>query len=349
MTTVGFVIRNSRISAPASISMVSDLPDPCVCQTTPPRPSPSPRRLQTFEHARSRLADRAELVVARDLLGDLSALVLHEDDACSQIIDQCLWIEQPPDHCFQRRRAAFGGPPRHEPAAGAGDGTDAGQHSVRHDQRQIRHEQVRRRLLVAIELFDGDAEVRLGVGWVFEFEQRNRQAVQEDRQVRTDELPRRAGDGELADRPRTSFSSGFSKLTRCARPPRVSPVAASRYSTSTPSVSWAWNQRLFWMSVGCGGCATTRTTSSIASCGRHGLSRCSGGCEAALQDASCPCRPAPPHRRSPRRASSIHPRYRNIQRRYLRRGARWAGTSSFGLILPLFIPRQRCPLHHARQ
>ena len=55
MTIVGLVMRDSRISPPANINMVSDLPEPWVCQITPPRPSPVPdgglRRASTLARA----------------------------------------------------------------------------------------------------------------------------------------------------------------------------------------------------------------------------------------------------------------------------------------------------------
>ena len=70
-----------------------------------------------------------------------------------------------------------------------------------------------------------------------------------------------------------SFAAGLSKSTSRARSPRVSPLLDSRYSISTPSVTSAWNQRLFWISVGCGGRDKIRTTSSMVSCGRSGLRR----------------------------------------------------------------------------
>ena len=54
-TMVGLLKRGSRRSFVASHSIVSDLPDPCVCQTTPPRSSglrPDMRRPSTARTAR---------------------------------------------------------------------------------------------------------------------------------------------------------------------------------------------------------------------------------------------------------------------------------------------------------
>ncbi len=63
---------------------------------------------------------------------------------------------------------------------------------------QVRHEQVGRGLHVMVELVDGDAKVGLGVGRVLQFDHRDRQPVEEHRQVGTDDLARRSGDAELA-------------------------------------------------------------------------------------------------------------------------------------------------------
>ena len=182
--------------------MVSDLPEPWVCQITPPRPSPVSRwRFEVRQHAGARLAHGAELVVARDLLGDLAALVLLEGDAGPQVVHQRPRLEQPADQRLQRRRAAaviVQGPPGHEATATAGDRADAGKHAVRDHQHQVRHEQVGRGLHVAVELVDGDAEVGLGVGRVLELDHRDRQAVEEHGQVRADDFARRPGDAELA-------------------------------------------------------------------------------------------------------------------------------------------------------
>ena len=233
-------------------------------------------RPQARQHAGPRLAHRAELVVARDLLGDLAALVLLEGDAGAQVVDQRPRLEQPPDQRLQRRRAAavvVQRSPGHEAAASAGDRADAGQHPVRDRQHQVRHEQVRRGLHVAVELVDGDAEVGLGVGRVLQLDDRDRQTVQEHRQVRADDLARRPGDAELAHHQQIVRGRVVEVDEARARRRASRRSSASRYSTSTPSVSSAWNQRLFWISVGCGGRDRMRTTSSTVSCGRSGLSR----------------------------------------------------------------------------
>ena len=54
----------SRASARPSITIVSDLPEPCVCQITPPLRVPSRSSCLTRSTA---LADPEELLVARDL------------------------------------------------------------------------------------------------------------------------------------------------------------------------------------------------------------------------------------------------------------------------------------------
>ncbi len=113
------------------------------------------------EHARACPADGAELVVARDLFGDVAALVLLKGDASPEVVDERASVEQPPDQCFQSRRAALfvQGPPRHEAAAPAGDRADAGQHAVRNYQQQVRHEQVGRGVQVPLQLVDCHTEV----------------------------------------------------------------------------------------------------------------------------------------------------------------------------------------------
>jgi hypothetical protein len=74
----------------------------------------------------------------------------------------------------------------------------AGQHPVRNHQDQIRHEQVGRGLLVAVELVDGDAQVGLSVSRILQLDNGDRQPVQEHGQVRANDLARGSGDAELA-------------------------------------------------------------------------------------------------------------------------------------------------------
>ena len=54
-------------------------------------------RFQVVEDARTRFADRAELVIAGNLLRDVATLVFFEHDAGAQIVDQRSWIEQAAD------------------------------------------------------------------------------------------------------------------------------------------------------------------------------------------------------------------------------------------------------------
>ena len=51
-------------------------------------------RLQVIKHACPRLAHRAELVIAGDLLGDLAPFILFKDDTRSQVVDQRGWLKQ---------------------------------------------------------------------------------------------------------------------------------------------------------------------------------------------------------------------------------------------------------------
>lgn len=73
---------------------------------------------------------------------------------------------------------------------------------------------------------------------------------------------------------RKSLFAGLSKSINRARPPRVSPVAASLYSTGAPLMSKSWNQRLFSTSVGWGGRLASNATSALTECGRLGLIPC---------------------------------------------------------------------------
>ena len=202
MTIVGLAMRDSRISPPANINMVSDLPEPWVCQITPPATvARAGGRLEMSKHADARLAQRAELVVARDPLVDLAPLVLLEGDTGAQVVDQRSRIEQATDQRLQGRSAAtlaiVDRAPGHEAAASAGDRADAGQHAVRDDQHQVRHEQVGGGPHVAVELADGYAQIRFVAGRILEFDYRDWQAVQKDCQIRADVRPQRTGYGEL--------------------------------------------------------------------------------------------------------------------------------------------------------
>ena len=159
------------------------------------------RGLEAREHAGARLAQSPELVVARDLLDDLAALVFLEGDAGAQVVHQRTRLEQTADQRLQRRRTAAvvaQRSPGHEAAAPAGDRTDSGQQAVRDGQQDVRHEEVGRGVRVATELFDGDAEIGLRVGGVLQLDDRNGQPVQEHREVRADHLARRGCHAELA-------------------------------------------------------------------------------------------------------------------------------------------------------
>ena len=65
-TIVGFAIAGSAISFPAKNAIVRLLPEPCVCQITPPRPVAVLAR--RIERRLDGLASGVELVVAGDLL-----------------------------------------------------------------------------------------------------------------------------------------------------------------------------------------------------------------------------------------------------------------------------------------
>ena len=155
------------------------------------------RRGLRRDHPLSCLAHRAELVIARHFLDDVPALVLLERDARPQVVQERLRGEQFADQRFQCRFAPGRRSPRREALPPAGDAPHARQQPIAGHQQQVVYEQVRRGLLVALELVDRHVQVRRRIGRVFEFDDDQRQPVDVQDQVRPDRLPARPLHREL--------------------------------------------------------------------------------------------------------------------------------------------------------
>ena len=101
--------------------MVSDLPEPCVCQTTPTRLSPGRRRAASWRSSRRRSfnaiapalaradgfghgdVDGVELVIARQLLDDAIAAVVLKHDEMPDEVEKTALVKHAAQQDFQLR------------------------------------------------------------------------------------------------------------------------------------------------------------------------------------------------------------------------------------------------------
>ena len=148
---------------------------------------------------------RVELVVARHLLDQRAAAVVLEHDEVAQQRQEPAGFTDAVDHHLQLRQVRIGqglardGAPRLEPLPPGGQGADAGVQSVRHHERGVEREQRRDFRLVGLQLLPGGPDGGLFVGRILEFDDRQRQAVDEQHHVRAALVPV-LHHGELVDR-----------------------------------------------------------------------------------------------------------------------------------------------------
>jgi len=156
---------------------------------------------QCFAHGR---LDGVELVVSRHLLDDAAAVVLEHQEVAHEVEEPARRAESL-DHDPHLRRLGRGQslavdrPPGLEPLAPRGEGPDARLDSVGDDERGVPREKRRDLRLVGLELLEGGPDRRLLVGRVLELQDRKRQAVYEQHDVRPPVVPVFC-DRELIDR-----------------------------------------------------------------------------------------------------------------------------------------------------
>ena len=145
-----------------------------------------------------------ELVIARHLLGEPPAAVVLEHDEAAQQRKKPLRLANARQQHLQlqelgiRQRLAFDGAPRLEPLAPGGERTDPRHCSIGDDQRRVHGEQARQFPLVGLQLLPRRPNRRLLLDGALEFDQDERQAVQEQHDVRPP-LALVLDDGELVD------------------------------------------------------------------------------------------------------------------------------------------------------
>ena len=157
-----------------------------------------------------RLVDGVILVIGGDLLGDGCAVGLEDDEIADQV-EQALRRE---DALDQRLKLGLTGriddlaidrAPRLEPLPAAGERAEPRLDAIRDDQQRVVGEQRRDVVQVGLQLVESAVDGGVLVGGVLEFEQRQRQPVDEQQHVRAAVgLGARGqvdvGDGELVDR-----------------------------------------------------------------------------------------------------------------------------------------------------
>ena len=202
------------------------MPLPCVCQTTPTRRSPSSAR--RFDGLGDRLVDGVILVIGGDLLGDGRAVDLEGDEGADQV-EQALRREHALDQRFKLRlpgridRLAIDRAPGLEPLPAAGERAEPRLDAIRDDQQRVVGEERGDVVQVGLELVEGGVDGGVLVGGVLEFEQRQRQAVDEQHHVRAAVglgagLQVDIGDGELVDRqPVVGGRIGVNRPARLSR------------------------------------------------------------------------------------------------------------------------------------
>ena len=135
--------------------------------------------------------------------------------------------------------------------------------AVGDDQRLVGGEQRRDLRLVGLELVEGAPDGGVLVGGVLQLDDRERQAVDEQHDVRP-ALVLALDDGELVDRQPVVVRPGASKSSTRACAPAIEP-SGRRYSTVTPSTSIRWTARLRSTSDGASARVSLRKASSSAS------------------------------------------------------------------------------------
>ena len=144
------------------------------------------RGAQGFRHRR---LHGVELVVAGHLLDQRAAAVVLEHDEVAEQRQQAARFADALDQYLQLRQVRVGQrltrdrAPRLEPLPPGGQGADAGVESVRHHERGVEGEQRRDFRLVGLQLPPGGPDGGVFVGRVLQFDDRQRQAVDEQHHV----------------------------------------------------------------------------------------------------------------------------------------------------------------------
>ncbi len=131
-----------------------------------------------------------ELVIGRNLLRDLSLLVLLEHDEVAQVVDEAALLEDAPEERRHLRRPlgrdvfVVHAAPGLKPLATRADGAHAGVEPVRDDEHGVEAQQIRDLLRVRLQLLMRLPDVRLLVGGVLQLEEPDRQAVHVNHDVR---------------------------------------------------------------------------------------------------------------------------------------------------------------------
>lgn len=149
------------------------------------------------------LADRSDLVVARQLLHHAVASILEDDEALDQV-EKATLLEHPGEERAQLQRPRRGhllaihGAPGREPLPGRAERADPGHHAIRGNEQLVVDERRADLLLVGLELVERVARRGVLIGGVLQLDDGERQTVQEDEDVRTPVMVP-LDDGELVD------------------------------------------------------------------------------------------------------------------------------------------------------
>ena len=156
-----------------------------MCQTTPPRRSPSTSAAVTVDAIAG--VDGPELVVLRDPL-DQPVRLVREHDEVAQEVQETGRVEHAANEHFELRPvrdqlAAIDRLPRRVVLEAGGEASHRGTKSVRDDGHDVRSEDRRNVVAVRLDLVPRTLERRVLVTGVLQFQQPNRQAVAEDDDV----------------------------------------------------------------------------------------------------------------------------------------------------------------------
>ena len=146
-----------------------------------------------------------ELVVTRQLLDQLAAPLILEDDEVAQQIQEAALLEDPFQQHLQLGHAggsvahAGDGAPGLEPFLPGAQCADARLHAVRDDQHRVAGEEGGDLRLISLELVEGGPDGGVLIGGVLQLDHGEWQAVDEDHHVRPP-LVLALRHGELVDR-----------------------------------------------------------------------------------------------------------------------------------------------------
>ena len=177
------------------------------------------------------VADGVELVVAGDFLDDGAAG--FEDDEVAEEIGEAAFVEQAADQhlqlrpCAGRELVAGDGAPRFEQFESGGQGTDAGLGAIGHGEYGVEDEQRGDFFPVCLQLRKRGAQGSVFAGGVLEFENCERQAIDEDDDVGAP-FPSGLDDGELPAGEPAVVRGGVEVENADARAAHVSAAVAIR-------------------------------------------------------------------------------------------------------------------------